>query len=514
MITIRVREFIVLVALTAIICGCGHREKLTTESEEAAVYEATTGSDGVAELDLSNQGGTFVAVALDPTGAPLPNLHVSYFAATPEPIVAFTSEDGSPVATFAVTLSGSSSGRSTSALSEDEGSEIGVFILSMLDLGAGHLYDPLRDGFTTPHLNKLRTIRYMLNYEDLRALLDTVPGLTERSTKTVGAMRADMVDTAGYMFRRLNQGDMSQRAQLFAHRFLRIATWMSGVSPNYRVIMWRGEETETAEPPFFLIPLGVQSTVTIDGPLAGQTFSGATQRDVTVAGRINEEPALLTTDGGHVELFVGGAEIPGVVVVGGDGSGASTFSLSGLLRLEPGENQIEIVAYIGESGRGLETPINGESGRAAVRVTYEDASNPAPVLSNLQYTATVPGPNGSIPLSWHFRDADGDIARFHEVASGTMNGQPVHSENEGAIAQIPALSCMVATVEGDCGHAFNYRGVENASLSYEFWVIDGTGLASNKLLARLTIASGVTTIVALPSGAPEPSQPKLRLILD
>lgn len=474
----RALVFLIGVLLSTTSCN---RERIVAPaaSHPLQVYGATTQWDGTARIEDESGATIFVAAAYDPSGVALPGLDVTFFGSSPEPLVAFNEAvGGEPIAMFAVTP-GSTSSKSETFLDSDY--QTGVFILNQVDIMSGRLYDPARDGFVAAVPNTLRSLRRVVSYDDLDRILTFVPGLTDLGEFRLGSPEPFLIDTATHFLDRLGGGD-TPAEQAVGHRVLRFFTWANGRSPNYWVHAWSG----TGENDRFAVPLGVRLDVTIDSPTPGQTFTGSGQRELHLSGRINDEPGLVTTDGGHVDLIANGQVLRDVLAIGGNGSGGTTFSSS--LLLADGQNRIEVVAYVGEAGRGLATPPTGEAGRTTVTVLFQGPQTTAPVLSELVAPSTVPGPDGIVNVSLHFEDPDGDISWFHERMNGIIRGEGFANEAEGAVTDRTELEIMDGGTSGDCSFPLPYFGLAGGDwLQYEFWVVDGQGQSSNHVSFRVTI---------------------------
>jgi hypothetical protein len=451
----------------------------------AAVYGASTNDDGVANVENESGETVFTAVAADSSGTPLAGLEVTYFGAAPELLVAFNdAATGEPLGTFAATPGVAGAKRDRTRQSADGSIQTGVFILDMLDIGGGRLYDPSRDGFQPVLPNTLEELRARLSYDDVEFILNTCPGIEdfgERSLGDIGPLHASDDDRLFDIY----DNRLEPEERMAVHRVSRLATWAIGRPSSYRVHIWRS----LPDGRFFFIPVGAQVIPTIDAPQNGHTVTDESQRVVSVSGRLHEEPVFLTADGGHVEIYANGVHLAGALSVGGDGSGKSVFSIPGGLQLVSGENRLEVVAYVGEAGWGFATPVSGEVGRSSVTVNYEPSEESAdPALSALNYTPTVSGPDGTVPINFHFRDGQADIARFHWKGNGEINGQVTSGEFEHAITEIPDLAGMIGTVEGNSTIFFKYGDVDEGGwFNIEFWIIDAAGHSSNHLMVQMTI---------------------------
>jgi hypothetical protein len=234
----------------------------------------------------------------------------------------------------------------------------------------------------------------------------------------------------------------------------------------------------------------VQATVIIDSPIDGTTFIDPEDRMQEISGRINVPPDILTLDGGHVDLWGNGQLIADAIGVGGDGTGeGSIFTSDGALQLAEGENTLQVIAYVSEVNRGFESGSNGEAGQAAVTVDYdpEDAAPTAPTLSALSYASTFTCPDGVVPVSFHFRDPDGDAVTAYESVVWVIDGEGGDFSGSVPIADAPELSCLTGTA-ADCEVGITYTGLHAGDwFEWEFWVEDATGLQSNHLEVLVTI---------------------------
>jgi hypothetical protein len=241
----------------------------------------------------------------------------------------------------------------------------------------------------------------------------------------------------------------------------------------------------------FFMPMGVAADVSIDTPLDGTTVTSEADRDVEVTGTISLPPEVLTTNGGHVELWFDGVQYPDVLSIGGDGTGKGTiFSSTALFELAEGENTFRVVAYVSEINRGFENGPEGEAGEGTVTLTYEGGTTgpTAPSLSLVTYPTSLPCPDGSAPVAFDFQDPDGDVVTAYQYMSWSMDGQTGDSMDTYDVYEHDRHSCMRGT-EAQCSFDLTYWGTDGGDwIRWEFWVEDAEGLQSNRIsfLASVT----------------------------
>jgi len=463
------------------------QEKTATpgDGDEAGCFTAATDAAGVAIVSHTNGEMLLEAEVYDSTGVPLAGLDVTYLAATPYPLVAFSQAgSGEPAGTFRLVpptpLRAGASG-------EDELHRTAVFILNLLDPRVGRLYDPARDGFTPTRYTNLAEIRRVIGYEMIDLILSATPGLEDRGVRTRAQLAIDPLLGLYIMnFDRWFGESPDSATYITAHGWSRAALFARNQHGSYRYRFYRDVHGQRS----YMIPLGVAALVTIAAPRNGDAFADPPQRQQILTGRVNLPPEVVTADGGRVELWANGQRLSGALAIGGDGTGdGTTFSTLSPLQLALGENTLRVVACVSEVNCGLQNGANGEAGEASVTVTYEEApSGPsAPELSAFTHPSVFPCPDAQVRVDFHFRDADDDVVSAYELATWSFNGVPGSHEGVYAVNSQPALACFTQ-LEADCGFDLAYGGTNGGDwVHWEFYVVDAQGLESNHLVMVMNI---------------------------
>jgi hypothetical protein len=238
----------------------------------------------------------------------------------------------------------------------------------------------------------------------------------------------------------------------------------------------------------FFVPIGVSADVNITAPTGGETIANGADRNIELTGTINLPPAVLTTDGGHVEAWFNGAQYPNILSIGGDGAGGSTFSSASLFELAEGENTFRVVAYVSKINRGLENGPGGEAGETTITVTYEGGVDgpTAPTLSLVTSPTVLPCPDGSSPVAFEFADPDGDVVTAYQYTSWSMDGITGTRTDVYDVYVEDRHACLRGT-EAQCSFDFTYWNMKGGDwVGWEFWVEDAEGLTSNKISFHVT----------------------------
>jgi len=486
---------IAMLCLVSAICGCSGDDSTTSSQpetpDEPQVFTATTDSSGVAEIRDAESYAVMLVETVDQEGTPMAGVDVMYIESSPYPIVAFNdSACGDPAGTFQV-LPGTGAARRIAG--ETAQMDIGVFVLNYLDPSLSRLYDPERDSFVPVQYPNLEEIRQIVDLNALRLYLLAVPGLEEVGVRTRSEMLGHVPIEDDISLMETIVSDCPVYDCPIFHRRANFIAYTSNQHDNYRYQVY----SSTSGVPGFFLPLGVSAGITIDSPVDGATISNEDDRDVEVTGIIDLPPDVVTTDGGHVELWVNGTHYPGVLGVGGDGTGeGSTFSSSSLFQLAEGSNTFRVVAYVSEVNRGLETGAGGMAGEATVTVTYDGgASGPrAPSLTNLTHPTSFPCPGGTVPLTFDFSDPEGDVVTAYEYLTWSMRGETGDQLFTADVATNDKFTCLRGT-EGQCSFELTYQNLTGGDwFTWEFWVEDANGLESQ----RLTFTADITADCRLP----------------
>jgi hypothetical protein len=487
--------------LALLICACEGRDSTTASQpenqEEPHVLAASTDDLGVADIQDADNITRLRVETVNENGSPLPGVDVTYLETSPYPIVAFNQSDsGDPAGMFQVVPG---TGDAMRTAEEPKGIDKGVFILNYLDPTQSRLYDPEKDSFVPVEYPNLAEIRQIVDLDALRFYLLGVPGLIDRGETTIGSFRNDFdAEYRAHIMERVFTGLCSPEQCPVAHRLARLFAYSAGQDDKFRYQVY-GSERGIA---WFWLPLGVSAGVTIDSPHDGATITNEDERNVEVTGSIDLPPDVLTIDGAHVELWVNGAEFPGVISVGGDGSGeGALFSSTSLVQLAEGENTIRVVAYVSEVNRGLQNGPAGEAGEATVTLTYQGGvSDPhAPSLTQLTHPTSFPCPEGTVPVSFHFSDPDGDVVTAYEYSAWSVGGQTGDQLRSADVTTNDKFVCLRGT-EGQCGFNLSYGGFNGGDwFRWEFWVEDATGLVSQKLTMTANITGDCSHLSLSPA---------------
>lgn len=450
-----------------------------------------TDEAGLVEIRNASDEVVFEAEVLDSLGNPLPDVEVCYFLSSPNDLACFLdAETGSPMGMFEL-VTEETYGRGKTAQSKSEDVNSGVFILSLLDPSLGRLYDPGRDGFAPTRSTTLQSIRRVMDYEDLTTIIEMTNEVMETRVMTKAEIVGSLANSTSRLFS-LYEHEPSQGPDfIILQRVTRLISFVENQHDSYRYRLYRIANA-TGLIGYF-IPLGVQAAVTITNPVDGTTYTDADDRLQMVTGTINRPPDILTSDGGHVDLYGNGVLIGQAISVGGDGSGeGAEFSSEGDVQLAEGENTLQVIAYVSEVNQGFENGIDGEAGKATITVNYEpeEADPTAPALSSFSHPTQFGGPDGQFSVSFNYADPDGDIALVWEHLTYYMLGQGGDITASGSIYEHDDFACLRGT-GGGCELLISYTGfTERDWFEWELWVEDSTGLSSNHLELLVTITSG------------------------
>jgi hypothetical protein len=493
-----------VLCLALLSCACKGGDSTTAQpepQEEPQVLMTSTDESGAAEVRNADGDTVLHLEAIDENGDPLPEVDVLYLGGSPYPLVAFNqSESGDPAGTFEL-VPGSDQLSKTAG----EGGQIdsGVFVLNYLDPTLSRLYDPGKDSYQPVEYPNIGELRQIVDLNALRMYLLTVPGLEDDGEITTASLR-DVFEPGyrAHMMEEVFHGVCPAERCPIAHRVARIFEYCENQHRSFRYQRYVTDQ----EVKWFWLPLGVAAGVTIDSPVDGATITGEDDRDVEIAGSINLPPDVVTADGGHVELWINGVHYADALGVGGDGTGdGSLFSSSALVHLAEGQNTIRLVACVSEVNRGLENGPEGEAGEATVSVTYQggDSGLTAPSLTQLTHPSSFPCPEGTVPLTFHFSDPDGDVVTAYEHMSWSFRGQPGDQLRSGDVSAQEKFECLRGT-EGDCSFELTYQGFEGGDwFRWEFWVEDAGGLVSQKLTMTANVTGDCFPLDTSQAAAPQ-----------
>jgi hypothetical protein len=474
-----------------LIFGCSENDSSSGPAlqgeDEQGILTSITDEEGITLIEDAEGEILLEAEVLDFDGNPLPNLDATYLACSPHPLVCFNdAESGDAAGTFLLVPQETSAqgGFKTPAA---DGHSTAIFILHLLDPTLGRLYDPLRDGFSPTRYPNLDSIRKVVSLDEIMYVLEFTPGVEDLGIVTRGELMGifDSERNIRY-FDECIDNDPSEGANVIAHRVGLFSLFAANQDNSYRYRRYRSTHTETR----FLLPLGVSATVTIDNPTDGETFTDPADQIQHVTGTIGCPPEVLTQNGGRVEFSWDGAAMSDNLLVTGDGTGnGSEFATDAPLELAEGENTFQVTAYVSEVNRGLETAADGVAGQAAVTVNYEgiDAGAHAPALTGLNHPTEFSCPDGTVPISFHFSDPDGDVVTAYEALTWHVNGESGSLEGSVPVDEETNLECLRGT-EADCTLTLSYTGLHAGDwFRWEFWVEDAEGLVSEKLDVLVTI---------------------------
>ncbi|MBD3235863.1 MAG: hypothetical protein GF330_04095 [Candidatus Eisenbacteria bacterium] len=469
------------------------------ESAQEGMAEAVSDADGIALVTGSDGTVQFEAELLDPDGAPLSGVQITYLATAQNPVICLNdSASGDPYGMFELVpglevMCGDTDPRVPAHPQGDASHEVGVLILELLDPASGHIYDPARDHGDPNRTSTLQTINRVVDFDDLLFFIETTPGVEHSGEFTAGSIRDHSKTYARFFEAFIDSEDPARQA--IAQRIASYASFVIGQHDSYRYRSYRYDpngdcdEDDDADCIKMAIPLGVQAAITIDNPVDGTTYTDPDDRLQELSGAINLPPDVITLDGGGVELYANGVLLTDAVGVGGDGTGEGSLFSTGEMQLAEGQNMLQMIIYVSNVNRGMENGDNGEAGQATVTVSYEPgASAPtAPVLSDVSHPTTYGCPNGVVPVSFHFSDPDGDVVTVYESFVWNVGGEDGSRSGSVPLDELPHLSCLGGTA-GDCQVDVGYYGLHDGDwFTWEFWVEDAEGLQSNHIDLTVTI---------------------------
>ncbi len=467
----------------------GDDENQEEEADGAVILH--TDPSGIADVRDGAGDLVFEAEVLDSLGSPLAGVELCYFLSSPNDMVCFVdSASGNAMGMFEL-VSGETFQQDKNATFDGQNTDAGVFILSLIDPTMGRLYDPERDGFAPTRSTTLQSVRRVMDFEDLTTIIEMAAGVTMVEDKTKAEIMESFANSDSRFFQRYIEDPSNPARFIIAQRVTRFVSFSSEQDDNYRYREYRAmmHGYGTA----FYVPLGVQAAVTITNPVDGTTYTDSAERLQVLSGTINRPPVIVSSDGGHVDVWGNGALVSPAVHVSSSGSGTgSLFSTEGELQLAEGENTLQIVAYVSEVNRGFENGVDGEAGKTSVTVHYEpeEAEPTAPVLSGLSHPTLFGGPDGQFTVSFDYTDPDGDISLVWEHLTYFMLGQGGEVTASGSIYEHDDFACLRGT-GGSCEILISYTGfTERDWFEWELWVEDSTGLSSNHLELLVTITAG------------------------